>query len=152
VKPETLTAAAQVFAHVYAEVGAIEPALYAAMRMVAVNRAGQVERTQTSVVLATVCEHFEVELADLLGRRRTGLLSRARQTAMALLHGAGLSYADAGATVGRTKGDAIYACQKAESDPRLAADVSSVAALVARRVGRPARKLPVIWPAKEGAG
>ena len=151
-KPATLAAAAQVFTHVYAEAGAIEPALYAAMRMFAVNGAGQVERTQTGVVLAAVCEHLEVEPAELLGRGRTGLLSRARRTAIVLLHGAGLSYADAGAMVGRTKGDAVYACHKIESDQRLAAEASAVAELVALRVGAPAEKLPVIWPAKERVG
>jgi chromosomal replication initiation ATPase DnaA len=138
----------EVFRFVRGETGSDESALYAAMRMFSINRDGAVERTPVRLILETVCAFYGVPLDALLGRRRTGMVARARQVAMALLRSTGSSVAEAGEHLGRSKGAAECACRHVEADGALKEEAAAIAERVAQRVGSGGRRLPIILPAE----
>ena len=141
-----LASAVETYHFALSELGSEQQAMAVVLRAYSLTSLGQVERRPLQLVLNTVCAHFGVSQADLLGVSRKGSLPRARRMAMWILKSGGESYQGAANALGRTSHtDAISACRTVEASERDQAEVRNVAQKIAARLPE-VKEAPVIYP------
>ena len=138
-------AACETFRFARAELGSDEAAMAVVLSAYARTATGAIERRPKQVILECCCERFDVTLDELLGDGRTSTVSKARRSAAWLLHASGYSYNETSAVLGRKRQtDAIRACQRVDTNPKMQAEVAVVAGMIAERV--PAANRLAIYP------